>query len=88
MSHITFENGDVVVEAETIAEGLSLTAPQVAELMRTGAITSRCERGVGPDKGLWRLTFLHGKRRLQLIVSTNGEIVQRSDSEVREDQQR
>jgi hypothetical protein len=50
----------------------------VPELLRNGAITSRCERGIGEDEGRFRLTFFHAGRRLRLVVDADGRILQRS----------
>jgi hypothetical protein len=47
-------------------------------LKRAGAITSRSERGIGEDAGLYRLTFFHAGRRLRLIVDSAGRVIRRN----------
>ena len=47
MTRNTSAAGGIEVEAGLIAEGLGLPVSQLKELIREGAITSRCERGVG-----------------------------------------
>jgi len=78
MARIAFVEGDIEVEAELIAQGLGLTVSQLKELMRGGAITSRCERGVDDDAGRHRLTFFHKSRRLRLVIDSEGRLVQRT----------
>lgn len=45
------------VEAELLGEEFDLPPEEIAERMRDGRITSRCEKGEGADAGRWRLTF-------------------------------
>jgi Family of unknown function (DUF6522) len=47
-------------------------------LMRKGAITSLCERGIDADAGRFRMTFFYKSRRLRLVVDAAGNILQRS----------
>ena len=77
MTSIEFGNGEVLVDAAVIANGLKLEPEAVQEMMREGRITSLCERGIGEDDGRYRLTFFSGNRRFRLIVNDNGGIVQR-----------
>jgi len=78
MTKITFDGGEVQVDAEIIGSGLDIDPASVQRLIREGLITSRHERGEGADAGRSRLTFFHGNRRFHLIVGADGEIVQRS----------
>lgn len=66
------------VDAALLGEALGVTPDDVMRLLREGAITSLLERGEGEDAGRMRLTFFHGSRRLRLVVSETGEILQRS----------
>jgi hypothetical protein len=75
---VTFDGDDIEVDATIIADGMGVRAQDVLERLRSGAITTRCEKGVGEDEGRFRLTFLSRSRRLQLIVDMAGKILQRS----------
>jgi len=76
MPEIKFQDGAIEIEASVLGEGLGLEPSCVPELLRNGAITSRCERGVDEDEGRFRLTFFHAGRRLRLVVDTAGRILQ------------
>jgi len=66
------------VTAELLAEALLLTPAEVPGLLRSRAITSVSEEGVGADEGRWRLSFSHGRRRLRLVVDASGTLISRS----------
>jgi hypothetical protein len=78
MSSIEFQEGAVSVDARLIAEGLSIDPVQVQPLMRAGRLTSLCEQGIGEDAGRFRLSFFHRRKCLQLVVDTDGNVVQRT----------
>lgn len=82
MNGIVLDHGDVQVDASIIAEGLWLAPALVQPLMRQGRIASRLERGVDDDAGRYRLTFVHGRRQLRLIVDDAGHVVERSATEL------
>ena len=73
----TGENG-FVVDAEVLADAFGIEAPQVQPRMQSGAITSRCEKGVDKDEGRWRLTFYHAGRALRLTVDQGGQVLGRA----------
>ena len=75
---VSFENGSPIVDAETIAQGLGISAKDVHSLMRSGGITSRCEVGEGQDAGLTRLTFFLGGSRFRIVVDAAGRVRRRS----------
>ena len=54
---ISFANGAIEVEAPVIAEALDLPPEVLMTMVRSGQITSLCERGVDADEGCYRLTF-------------------------------
>ena len=81
MSKIVLEKAGVEVDASIIAEGLQLSAAQVQPLLRSGRITSRLERGIDEHEGQLRLTFIHGRRQLQLVVGSGGAILEQSVTE-------
>ena len=62
---IEFENGEFFVDAAVIAQGLGLEPKAVQSRMREGHMTSLCERGMGEDKGRYRLTFFAENRRFR-----------------------
>ena len=78
MTQIEFENNSVLIDASILGEGLGLEASSVPMLMRLGAITSLCERGIDADAGRFRITFFYATRRLRLVVDAVGNIVERS----------
>lgn len=67
-----------IVDAELIEELLNVPAARVPALMREGAITSACERGVGDHDGEFRLTFFYRNRRARLSTDVTGHVLRRS----------
>jgi uncharacterized protein DUF6522 len=67
-----------LVDAELIGELLDIPAARVPILMREGAITSICERGVDDHEGEFRLTFFHRNRRARLSTDVTGRVLRRS----------
>jgi len=76
MTGIVIDRGDVQVDASIIAEGLRLAPALVQSLLREGHIASRLERGVDEDTGKCRLTFVHDRRQLQLVVDATGHVLE------------
>lgn len=79
---VTLSDTGFEVEAALIASAFGLDPASVPDLMRAGAITSRCETGVGEDEGRWRLTFFHKGRALRLTVDATGAILLRATFDV------
>jgi hypothetical protein len=75
---IEFEHDAIMVEATIVADGLGLAATQVPTLIRSGEITSICERGVEDDERRYRLTFFHAGKRFRLVVDSEGRLIRRS----------
>jgi hypothetical protein len=71
------KDGDFVVDAALLADAFGLSEGEIKARMRDGAITSRCETGVGEDAGRWRLTFHHGDRACRFIVDESGKVLKR-----------
>ena len=67
-----------VVDAALIGELLRLPASRVQNLMRSGRITSACERGVDDHAGEFRLSFFYGNRRARLSTDMEGRILRKS----------
>jgi hypothetical protein len=78
MARISFQDDAVEIDAALIADGLGMAPECVQAEMRSGGITSTCERGVDADAGTFRLSFKAGNRRLRLIVDAGGEMIRRS----------
>jgi hypothetical protein len=78
MAEVGFTDSGIEIDAEFLAKGLGLSVAEMRDLMRAGAITSRSERGIGGDAGLYRLTFFHAGRRLRLIVDSEGRVIRRN----------
>jgi uncharacterized protein DUF6522 len=67
-----------VVDVALVGELLRLPVARVQSLMRSGQITSSCERGVDEDAGEFRLNFFHGNRRARLSTDLEGRILRKS----------
>lgn len=67
-----------IVDAELIEQLLDVPAARVPTLMRQGAITSVCERGIDDHDGEFRLTFFYRSRRARLSTDLAGRILRRS----------
>jgi hypothetical protein len=67
-----------VVDAALIGELLRLPASHVQNLMRSGRITSACERGIDDHAGEFRLSFFYGNRRARLSTDVEGRILRKS----------
>ncbi|MCA1402260.1 MULTISPECIES: DUF6522 family protein [Bradyrhizobium] len=78
MTTITFADGAFEVDANIVAEGLGIAVPLLQAGMRSGAITTRSERGLDADQGRHRLTFFSGSKRFRLVIDEHGTIIQRS----------
>src|SRR6187200_3030525 len=75
---ISFANGAIEVEALVIAEALDLPPEVLMTMVRSGQITSLCERGVDADEGYYRQTFFHRSKRLRFVVDEGGQIIRRT----------
>jgi hypothetical protein len=83
MSKVELEEGAVCISATIIAAGLAVQPGLVQPLMREGAITSLCERGLDRDAGKVRVTFFHGTRRLRLVLDATGNVIEQSVAQIR-----
>jgi hypothetical protein len=75
VSAIEIRNGTIQIDASILGKGLGLEPARLPELLRSGAITSRCERGVDEDEGRYRLSFFHAGRRLRLVTDASGHVL-------------
>lgn len=78
MADVVREGEDFVVAAEVIGAALLVAPGDVQGMLRSGAIRTVTEMGVEEDAGRWRLSFVHGQRRLRLVVDGDGGVVTRS----------
>lgn len=83
MSAISFENGTITVDPALVGKALNLEPEALRVALRSGEVTSMCERGEGADAGRYRLTFFSPTRRLRLIVDEAGEVLQTSSADYR-----
>jgi hypothetical protein len=70
------------VDADVLADAFALPRAEVQRRMASGAITSRCEKGVEEDAGRWRLTFFHAGRALRLTVDGGGRVLGKAQFDV------
>lgn len=82
MSGIVFDRDEVEVDAAIIAAGLRLEPERVQPLLRERRIASRIERGENDDAGRFRLTFVHDRRQLRLVVDDTGQILTMSATDL------
>ncbi len=75
---IQFADDAFVVDAALVGELLQLPASRVQVLMRSGMITSVCERGTDEHAGEFRLSFFYGSRRARLSTDLEGHILRKS----------
>jgi hypothetical protein len=75
---IQFVDDTFVVDAALVGELLQLPASRVPILMRSGTITSVCERGIDEHAGEFRLSFFYGSRRARLSTDLEGHILRKS----------
>ncbi len=83
MTEVERSGDGFVVSAHVLADTFGLTQEEFRDKMRSGAITSRSETGVGDDEGRWRLTFHHEGRALRLIVDDQGTVLKRASFPIR-----
>ena len=74
---VRIDGEDFVVDANDLAGAFGLHAAEVLRKLRVGALTSRCEKGIGEHAGRHRLIFTHEGRVLRLTVDADGAIVSR-----------
>ena len=66
---------EVAVDAALVAAGLGLEVAEFRRLMDHRKITVLCERGTGPDAGLYRASFYYQGKRVRLVVDGDGNPV-------------
>jgi hypothetical protein len=75
---IEFRDDAFVVDATLVGELLQLPASRVQVLMRSGRITSACERGIDEHAGEFRFSFFYGNRRARVSTDLEGRVLRKS----------
>jgi hypothetical protein len=75
---IEFRDDAFVVDAALVGELLQLPASRVQVLMRSGRITSACERGIDEHAGEFRFSFFYGNRRARVSTDLEGRVLRQS----------
>lgn len=70
--------GGFAIDAADLGQLLDRPAVEVQQLMRSGTLTSRFERGEGEDEGRNRLTFFDETWHVRLVVSVDGEVIEQN----------
>lgn len=74
---IHLDNDGATIDARILAEGLDVDEALVPELLRSGRLTTRFEKGEGEHAGQSRLTFLIPGLRLRFVIDSEGRILKR-----------
>lgn len=72
---IAIEEGRIVIEAHEIAPLLDLDVASFRQMMQSGRILTRTERGEGEDAGRLRLTLTSPDMRVRLTCGPDGEVL-------------
>jgi Family of unknown function (DUF6522) len=83
MDPITFTDGRIDIDATLIARGLHMAPEALRAALRDGSVTRTVEKGEGADAGRYRVTFYGPSRRLRLVFTDDGQIVQTSSADYR-----
>jgi Family of unknown function (DUF6522) len=75
---ITFTETAIEIDASLVAKGLRITLEALRTTLRDGQVTRTIEKGEGEDAGRFRVTFYAPSRRLRLLFTADGQIVQTS----------
>ena len=78
MNSITFTDQSIEIDAALVAKGLRIEPEALRAALRDGSVTRTIERGEGEDAGRYRVTFYAPSRRLRLLFTASGEILQTS----------
>ena len=82
MTQIEIGDEGFTVDADVLADAFALPRAEVQRRMASGAIPTRCEKGVDEDAGRWRLTFFHAGRALRLTVDGTGRVLGKAQFDV------
>lgn len=74
---VILSDDGATVDVAILAEGLGIDVTDVEIFMRQGRLTSKFERGVGSDKGRYRLTFWMDAKRFRIVIDDQGKVLQK-----------
>ena len=66
------------IDADLVANGLRMEPETLRAALHEGRVTRTVEKGEGEDAGRYRVTFYAPNRRLRLLFTDKGEILQTS----------
>ena len=69
---ISRENGQFMVAPDYLGPKLGLTPEELRQALRAGEATARVEEGVGPDRGMTRVTVRHKGRAWSAEIGPDG----------------
>ncbi|WP_417425660.1 DUF6522 family protein [Hoeflea sp.] len=75
MTQISYSDEMIEVDADVLAKAFCIDADTLKRDMRSGAITSRFERGEDDDAGKVRLTFFSASRRVRITADAEGKVI-------------
>lgn len=78
MDPITFTDQRIEIDATLVAKGLRMEPEALRAALREGRVTHTIEKGEGDDAGRYRVTFYAPTRRLRLLFTVDGQILQTS----------
>ncbi len=78
MDPITFTETAIEIDASLVAKGLRITPEALRAALRDGQVTRTVEKGEGEDAGRFRVTFFSPTRRLRLLFTADGDVLQTS----------
>ena len=78
MDPINFTDQTITIEADLVAKGLHVDPEALRMALRDGTVTRTVEKGEGDDAGRYRVTFFAPERRLRLLFTAEGQILQSS----------
>jgi Family of unknown function (DUF6522) len=81
MEPITFTEQGIEIDATLVAKGLQMEPEAMRAALREGRVTRTIERGEGDDLGRFRVTFYAPTRRLRLLFTAQGAILQTSSAD-------
>ena len=65
----------VEIDAALLADAFGMDLADFRQRMEDRKITVLCERGTGPDAGLYRASFYYQGKRVRLVVDRDGNPV-------------
>lgn len=73
---VSFADGEVTIDAATLAPKLGLSIDALKKEMAKGFVTSIVERGVDDDASRTRLNFRYGARIWRVVVDVDGKLIE------------